>query len=611
MPDSEVTAFDLDAAIGERDFSRRRIALRALSARVAAAVPSARFLNCLEEGLRADADVERRSASMELLGAAGRAAIPRLEALVEDHNVGVRRLAVDALGLVRLPETLPLLERASRDSEPAVRAASVEAIGRLGGPQALAVLLRVIDESREVASVVLAGLLGLEEMRALVAPGLLRRHLAEPLLVAAVLRLLGRAGDSPTIAGFLPSPSPTRRRAAMLGLAEAVERGLEAPARLRDHAVLECVVTAAMTGDASEAAAAALVGAWVGDERPLLALPRREDRGRLSAAAHKAAALLESIDPVAMARVEEAAAHDGSGLLKEVIESSRRRKSGAWRTARTAVRTLNQTDLARLQSVLEGAAGIAITPEARTRLEARLSPRLDVVGAPDFGAYIDLIAGSDGATERQHAIEQVTIHETYFFREHAMLDAFRDELVPAVRALRPSEPVRVWSAGCSTGEEAWTLAMLLSSMLPAHQWEVIGTDVSRTAIATASAGVYGSRSFRGEFDPALRREFLEAREGGKEAVRPGLRASVRFLVANLVDTTTLGLLPRVDVVFCRNVLIYLTQAARMQVIGLFHERLRPGGALVLGHSETLLNTATPFVIWPVRRGLAYRRGVAA
>jgi chemotaxis protein methyltransferase CheR len=195
------------------------------------------------------------------------------------------------------------------------------------------------------------------------------------------------------------------------------------------------------------------------------------------------------------------------------------------------------------------------------------------------------------------------------------LGAFRDEVLPQLvqRAERTRMPVRIWSAGCSSGEEAYTLAILLeesghfSSAPAAVQFEVIGTDIAEGEIVRGRAGVYGPKSFRAEIEPTVRRRYF-VDDGNSVHVHPSLRARVRFECMNLLES---GSLPRFDAIFCRNVLIYMGKAARARVVERFYERLVPGGVLFLGHSESLLHVETPFRLLPLSRELAYRRSDVA
>ena len=165
----------------------------------------------------------------------------------------------------------------------------------------------------------------------------------------------------------------------------------------------------------------------------------------------------------------------------------------------------------------------------------------------------------------------------------------------------------VWSAGCSSGEEAYTLAILLSESALLRGWKVsvIGTDLCPSNIEAANRGIYRPTSFR-TMDEKTRDRYFSAVEGGLK-VTSALKRLVHFSVGNLMNHVHVKAVGRVDVIFCRNVLIYFDDVSRRAVTDLFYERLLPGGYLLLGHSESLLNAGTHFEPVHLEGDLVYRR----
>ena len=165
----------------------------------------------------------------------------------------------------------------------------------------------------------------------------------------------------------------------------------------------------------------------------------------------------------------------------------------------------------------------------------------------------------------------------------------------------------LWSAGCSTGEEAYTVAMLVLQSALFEGWDVkvFGSDISKRCITAARRAVYGPSSFRSTTPEAKRAFFVEQRDGFHVLDR--VRALCHFGSMNLLDAERTRLLGRVDAIFCRNVLIYFDAHARRRTIDMFHERLYPGGVLLLGHSESLLNVTTAFELLHLREDLVYRK----
>jgi chemotaxis protein methyltransferase CheR len=260
------------------------------------------------------------------------------------------------------------------------------------------------------------------------------------------------------------------------------------------------------------------------------------------------------------------------------------------------------------------ASGIALRDELRFVVQRRLVPRLEALGLPDFTAYYRFLRFSRGGREElEAAIDAVSTHETYFFREPTQLAAFSAELLPLLaRRNARVRALRLWSAGCSTGEEAFTLAMLVqdSGLFAGWDVEVFGTDISRRVLATARRAEFGESSLRAT-GAAQRARFFEPVGAGRVRVREEVRARVTFGHLNLLEPHAAALLPRMDAVFCRNVLLYLDLPARRRVLQLLYDRLVECGILLLGHAENLLSISSEFELVHLARDLVYRRPASA
>jgi chemotaxis protein methyltransferase CheR len=219
--------------------------------------------------------------------------------------------------------------------------------------------------------------------------------------------------------------------------------------------------------------------------------------------------------------------------------------------------------------------------------------------------------GVQGRSEAERATELLATNETYFFRELPQLRAFEREVLPALHALgRGKQTLTIWSAGCSTGEEAYTIAILVARSALFSGWNVrvIGSDISRRVLHAARKGVYRGGSFRAmpqEYD----RHFVDTPDG--RAVEPAVRALCQFGQFNLLDASRAVIIGRVDAIFCRNVLIYFDEETRKKAVETFYERLQPGGYLMLGHSESLLQSASPFEVAQLSGDLVYRKPLSA
>jgi chemotaxis protein methyltransferase CheR len=271
-----------------------------------------------------------------------------------------------------------------------------------------------------------------------------------------------------------------------------------------------------------------------------------------------------------------------------------------------------------LRDVVNEYCGIELAPDQRSSVERRLRERLSLAGLDSFSEYVRLLRTDpmakglrirgEGMTELEEAVDCLTTNETYFLREEYQLRAFKDEIVPMlVRQAAGRKRLSVWSAGCSTGEEVYSIATVLLESQELAGWDLLvyGSDISKRCLAHARRAIYGQSSFRATPPEFRKRWFLE-REGGA-LVADRVRQICHFGQLNLLDAERATAVGRVDAVFCRNVLIYLDSRARRRVIDLFHERLYPGGVLLLGHSESLLNVSTEFELLHLRDDLAYRR----
>jgi chemotaxis protein methyltransferase CheR len=266
-----------------------------------------------------------------------------------------------------------------------------------------------------------------------------------------------------------------------------------------------------------------------------------------------------------------------------------------------------------LRDLIHDHCGILIRDDLKYVMERRLAPRLEALRLASFSAYHRYLRYDvNRRAELDAAIEALTTNETYFFREPHQLEAFSKEILPALHEKNQRlRRLRIWSAGCSSGEEPYTIAMLIEETGLFAGWdvEVYGTDISRRVLTTARRAEYGASSLRATTPDQLRRYFDEA--GAKVRVKDALRGRVSFGHLNLLDSEMSQLVPRSDVIFCRNVLIYFDTEARRRVLKIFYEKLFEGGYLLLGHSESLITLSADFELVHLRHDLVYRRPTAA
>ncbi len=262
-----------------------------------------------------------------------------------------------------------------------------------------------------------------------------------------------------------------------------------------------------------------------------------------------------------------------------------------------------------LRDLVNGHAGIYFGDDALPVLERRLKERLVALGLTRFSEYYQFLKLSGGASsELDEAIDLLTTNETYFFREDYQLRAFKNEILPVLSSEGASRRrLSIWSAGCSTGEEVYTLAILIleSGLFSGWDVRVYGSDISRRCVAAARRGIYSASAFR-VVGPEVKRTYFADRADGSHVI-DRVRQICHFGHLNLMDTERVRVVGRLDAVFCRNVLIYFDQRSRKKVIDTFYERLIPGGFLFLGHSESLLNVSTAFELVHLSEDLVYRK----
>jgi chemotaxis protein methyltransferase CheR len=262
-----------------------------------------------------------------------------------------------------------------------------------------------------------------------------------------------------------------------------------------------------------------------------------------------------------------------------------------------------------LRDLVNEHAGLHFDDASSYLFDRRLGERVAALDLPGFDDYYKYLRFNvRGKIELEEAIEALTTNETYFLRQEYQLRAFRDELLPRLaKENADKRRLVVWSAGCSTGEEAYSIAAMVQESRLFVDWDVrvVGSDISKRSVAAARRGVYRGGAFRSVPDEFRKSYFVEQEDGAH--VVDALRRACYFGHLNLLDGLKAATIGRVDVVFCRNVLIYFDPGSRRRVIDNLYERLVPGGYLLLGHSESLLNLSTAFELVHLSSDLVYRR----
>lgn len=268
-------------------------------------------------------------------------------------------------------------------------------------------------------------------------------------------------------------------------------------------------------------------------------------------------------------------------------------------------------DFVLIRDLIYNHSGLFFNEDSKYLLEKRLAKRLDFHKMGSFRDYYHYLRfNSARDQELSDIMDVLTTNETYFFREAFQLKAFTEEIIPEIKAEKEKKGervIRIWSAGCSTGEEPYTIAMLLLDMPSLRDWkvEIIGTDISHRVLQHARKAVYGRSSFRATDPSYIRRFFVD--HDGAYRVRDMVREMVTISHLNLFDKSRLSLLGKMDIIFCRNVLIYFDHSSKKSVCESFCTALREGGYLLLGHSESLMNIQTPFALKHLKNDLVYQK----
>lgn len=256
--------------------------------------------------------------------------------------------------------------------------------------------------------------------------------------------------------------------------------------------------------------------------------------------------------------------------------------------------------------------GLFFDEGSKYLLEKRLCQRLVDNQFKSFREYYQFLKLSRKREQELELImDLLTTNETYFFRESYQLECFASEIIPALcqKTVLPylNKRLRIWSAGCSTGEEPYTIAMLLMERPELSDWqiEIIGTDISQRVLQQARRGVYRQSSFRMTDEYYIKKYFVP--QDGGYSISDDVRRLVTISHLNLLDHSRLSMLGMFDVIFCRNVIIYFDNAAKKKVVESFHSSLRDGGYLLLGHSESLMSITNLFTLKHFKNDMVYQK----
>lgn len=256
---------------------------------------------------------------------------------------------------------------------------------------------------------------------------------------------------------------------------------------------------------------------------------------------------------------------------------------------------LADREFEQLRRVIYDNWGIRLTPAKKTMLSSRLIRRLKVLQMNSFAEYIDYVLSSEGRQDEwSHLINTVSTNKTDFFREPQHFEYLSRRLLPQLSTgmrQRGKRVLRIWSAGCSSGEEPYTLAIVLSEYeraTPGFQFSITATDINSQVLEQAAQGIYADETIAPVPGVLKHRYFMKGKgkRAGSHRVIPELRHKTMFRRLNLM-TDSFGFKLKFDIIFCRNVIIYFDKSTQLQLFSKFHHNLARGGYLFIGHSENL------------------------
>lgn len=273
---------------------------------------------------------------------------------------------------------------------------------------------------------------------------------------------------------------------------------------------------------------------------------------------------------------------------------------------------ISDKDFELLRDFIYNLCGMYFHTTKKYFLESRLSKRMEATGTKTAMDYYGLLKSPRGGEELRFLLDEVTTNETYFFRCVPQLNAIETKFLPEIveaKAKMGFRKLRIWSAASSSGEEAYTLAMILlekrATILKDWIIEIIGTDINETVVAQAKEGVYNAYSVRNVPD-LYKKKYLKE-EGGKFILSPEVKKFVTFNKMNLYDDTKMVFMKSFDFIFCANVLIYFDLASKSKVVQHFYNNLQPYGYFFVGQSESLHGVNDKFKTVHFPGGFGYKK----
>lgn len=320
---------------------------------------------------------------------------------------------------------------------------------------------------------------------------------------------------------------------------------------------------------------------------------------------------MPKLDRNVVGRVPAAGAARRHRIATPAGDRHRDRRNGPAMTVPPRDQTpLTDEELNRFNEFLYRKTGIRMDEKKRYFSERRILERMRATGSADFHAYFGLLHFQESEEELQQIVNLMTINETYFFREQYQFECLINDLLgDIVRHKKKGDRVRIWSVPCSTGEEPYSIAIFLLekwSRVDDFEIEILASDIDTNALRKARAGLYDDRAVHA-LPARYRQKYFRQTETRQWQIIDDLRASIDFSVVNITNTAHTWRFREVDVVFCRNLLIYFDEVSRRQAAQMFYEALAPGGFICLGHSESMSRMSSLFAPRKFNDALVYQK----
>ncbi|SMB97844.1 chemotaxis protein methyltransferase CheR [Thermanaeromonas toyohensis ToBE] len=267
---------------------------------------------------------------------------------------------------------------------------------------------------------------------------------------------------------------------------------------------------------------------------------------------------------------------------------------------------MTKAEFERLREYVYREAGIYFEDTKVYYVQKRVEEQMYKYGFKDFTAYLGALRFDRNGQMRQELLNSLTVNETYFFREYDQLKCLAEEVVPLwYKNGNRRTGINIWCAGCSSGEEAYTLAIIMQEMAGDIPWQIHATDINTEVLEKAQRGIYSYYAIRYVPEAYLKRYFTPV--GENYAISSILKRRIRFYPLNLVDDGAMRTMRNFHAIFCRNVLIYFDDLSRRRVALHFYQALEPGGYVFLGHSESMSRITTLFKPVKFKNAIIYQK----